>query len=211
MYNITLTDNQLSPLGRYTIPLAEHTPRVTDVDLFDQNGYDLSWIEQRYCQCNDFIFRSHRPHRQAIKYDWLIGDFTDRGAHINHALLFERKGFAEQAFEQLEQWCKEIPLLYKVLKIRPKWGIDVSIDYCDEDGSVFEVVHYEYDGFDYEEIVARKHYCEQVMISTDWNDVAKRLLKRKNQWHHLEFFEQSHYKCNFVGLGDERFKMVLWE
>lgn len=206
-----LTDNHLNPIGCYVNPIHNHTPKRSDIDLFDQNGYDLSDLEQKYCLSNSIIFRSHRPHRHAIKHDWMIGPDVDRGAHLNHALLFERKGFAEEAYQQLEQWCKQIPVLYKVLRIRPKWGIDISIDYCDTDGNVFEVLHYEYDGFDYNEIVDHQKVCEELIVSLDWNDVARRLLRRKDRWHHLGFFEQSRYKCSFVGLGEERFKMVLWE
>ena len=182
-----------------------------DIGLFDQNGYDLSKIEQMYTGTNGFVFKDHRVFRQAIKYDWFNHEEVQEGAHVNHALLFERKGFAEEAYDELNTWCKVYPLFYKVLKIRPKWGLDISIDYCDRDGNVFEVLHWEYDGFEYDEIQERKQRVESKLISTDWNDLAKQLLLRKEEWHNLDFFSQSKYKTDFYGIEEERFKLVIWD
>lgn len=211
MFKLNLTDNQLSPIGYMSRSIENYTPRLSDVDLFDQNGYDLTAIEQLYVDANNLIFKSHREHRQAIKYDWFTSHRTIEGAHINHALLFERKGFDNEALAQLWALCEKVPLFYKVMMIRPKWGIDLSVDYCDREGNVFEVLHYEYDGFDYNEINDRKQKYEQLFLNIDWDDAAKGLLKKKDEWHSLEFFEQSAYKCRYFGIDNERFKMVLWE
>ena len=40
--------------------------------------------------------------------------------------------------------------------MKSKWGIDISIDYTDYDGNVFEVFHYEWDSFDYDPIIEKK-------------------------------------------------------
>lgn len=208
---LVLTDNQLSQQGYMSERVPDYIPKISDVDLFDQNGYDLTVLEQYFVESNNIIFKRHRPHRQAIKYDWFTSPKLIEGAHVNHALLFERKGFCERAKDQLLNWCTSIPLFYKVLKIRPKWGIDISIDYCDGEGNVFEVLHFEYDGFDYNEINDRKQKYEQLFLTIDWDDAAKKLLARKDQWHDLDFFSQSEYKCKFFGIENEKFKMVLWE
>lgn len=208
---LELTTNKLTPDPFLRLPTKDYIPKKSHVDLFDQNGYDLTVLEQYFVEENHLTFVSHRPHRQAIKYPWFTSTTEDSNAHINHALLFERKGYCDKALEQLLNWCEYIPVFYKVAKIRPKWGIDISIDYCDKYGNVFEVLHYEYDGFDYHEIVERKQQCEEVFLAVDWEFAAKQLLARKDEWHGLSFFEQSDYKCNFFGIGKERFKMVLWE
>lgn len=206
-----LTNNKLTPEPYLRKSVADYIPQSNHVDLFDQNGYDLTVLEQYFVESNNLIFLSHRPHRQAIKYEWFQENKKTSGAHINHALLFERKGYEDDALKQLLDWSKYIPLFYKVARIRPKWGIDFSVDYCDEEGNVFEVLHYEFDGFDYNEIVERKEKYEQCFLSIDWDDAALELLKRKEEWYSLSFFEQSNYKCNFFGIDKERFKMVLWQ
>lgn len=206
-----LTNNRLTEKAHLIKPVRDYIPKINHVDLFDQNGYDLTVLEQYFVEANDYMFVSHRPHRQALKYEWFTDNRPEEGAHINHALLFERKGYREEALEQLNKWAEYIPLFYKVAKIKPKWGIDFSIDYCDKEGNVFEILHYEFDGFDYNEIIERKEEYEELFLTIDWNYGGKQLLKRKDEWINLSFFEQSDYKCSFFGIDKERFKMVIWK
>jgi hypothetical protein len=49
------------------------------------------------------------------------------------------------------------------------------------------------------------------LLKVDWDDAAKNMLKAKDQWHHLDFFSQSDWKCQYFGIVKERFKMVLWK
>jgi hypothetical protein len=179
-------------------------------DLFDQNGYDLCYVEQLYADKNCAYTEKHRSHRTAIRKPWLKQDYKKEGAVLNHALLFERKGYSGEALEQLTLWAKEQPVYYRLINIKPKWGLDFSMDYYDSEGNTFEVLHWEYDGFDFNEINDKKAEVEQQLISIDWDDAAKEILKRKDEWYSLDFFAQSDYKCNYFGIGSERWKMVVW-
>lgn len=85
------------------------------------------------------------------------------------------------------------------------------MDYVDRAGNVFEVLHWEYDGFDFEEVETRKQQLEPKLAAIDWDDAAASILKLKDQWHHLDFFAQSDWRCNYFGIAKERFKMVIWE
>ena len=111
----------------------------------------------------------------------------------------------------MEQFAEKCPLVHKVLQIRPKWGLDFSIDYADAEGNVFEVLHWEWDSFDYKEIKEKKKYMDDFLQAQDFDEMALRLLDKKSEWHHLGFFEQSDYKTQFFGIEKERFKMVLWK
>ena len=186
-------------------------PTHEDVELFDQNGYDLTQLERYYAYDNETVLVSQRGHRHAIKHDWYTQGNKIEGAVLNHSSLFERKGYAGDALEQLQHWAKELPLVHKIIAIRPKWGLDFSMDYVDREGNSFEILHWEWDSFDYDEISAVKQAIEPVLSSIDWESAGQDLIKYKHDWHHLDFFAQSDWKCNYFGLPKERFKMVIWK
>ena len=179
------------------------------VDLFDQNGYHLTKAEQAFLTRNGYqpIIRRHED---CLRHDWFIWDKRE-GAHLNHADLFERKGFKDDALEQLLTLAENYnPMLYKLTKMKPKWGIDVSIDFVSED-HVFEVFHYEWDAFDYESVLEKKFEIENLVLNLNWDDVALELINKKDEWYYLDFFEQSKWKTDFFGLSPEKFKNVIWD
>lgn len=210
---LKLSDNTFNSNGHWSKPIAKLTfiPTHEDVDLFDQNGYDLTHIEQHYASSNEADFATHRKHIVALKKPWFVQDRNYvEGAVLNHSLLFERKAYTGQALEQLKNWAQELPLLYKIIAMRPKWGLDFSMDYVDRTGNAFELLHWEWDSFDYEEICTIKTQVEPILKSIDWDDAARVLLARKNEWFDLDFFAQSDWKCKYFGIIKERFKMVIW-
>lgn len=212
MQDLKLTAHQFNPNPHWSEPLRNRAapPPYLVHDLFDQNGYDLSYIEQLYAECNGAYKENHRLHRVALRRPWLWQETKNQGAVLNHALLFERKGYTGKALDQLKLWAHREPVFYRLINIKPKWGLDFSMDYYDSDGNTFEVLHWEYDGFDYNEINDKKQEVQQILVNIDWDDAAKSILKVKEDWYSLDFFKQSDYKCNFFGIGSERWKMVVW-
>ena len=210
---LTLTNNQFDANGYWTNPVEKilYIPTSEDVALFDQNGYDLTDIEKHYAYSNWSKPKKHREHRVALKHPWFEQENTTEGAVLNHSLLFERKAYSGAALEQLEHWARALPLINKVIALRPKWGLDFSMDYVDRTGNAFEVLHWEWDSFNYEEICAVKEQIEPILLAIDWNDAAQQILKHKEEWHHLDFFAQSAWKCNYFNIPNERFKMVAWK
>jgi hypothetical protein len=215
--SLTLTTNQFNPNPYWDMAIIDkdedifHDP--SNLDLFDQNGYRLTELEQYYATANYAKIQAHR-YEVVLRQDWLYKPeqtLPFNGPHLNHSFLFERKGYIGEALSQLEYYAKSNFLLYKLINIRPKWGIDFSMDYTDESGNSFEVLHYEYDGFDHEEINDKKKTCEDKFINIDWDFAAQHLIKHKSEWHQLDFFAQSAWKCDYFGLPDERFKEVLWK
>ena len=207
---LELTVNELDQAKYWATQIfTEYQPQAADVSLFDVNGYDLCILEQEYAKVN-MPAAAHR-YKKAIKKDWMIdSDKSISGCHINHALLFERKGYSGPALEQLSNWATELPLINKLIHINTKWGIDLSIDYVDNNGNVFEVFHYEWDSFNYSKVLRMKEKIELLALNTNWNQAALELIKRKNEWASLPFFEQSNWKCKFYGIEPENFKEIIW-
>ena len=195
----------------YFINLTEDIETLKDsnsVDLFDQNGYHLTKAEQAFLPFNGYR-PIERRHEDCLRYDWILWDKRE-GAHINHSDLFERKGFDSLAKEQLLKYAKENPMLHKLIKMKPKWGIDISIDYVSED-AVFEVFHYEWDSFIFDAVIEKKEEIEKFVLNQDWDDIAKTLWKKKDQWYDLDFFDQTKWRTDYFGLSPENFKNVIWE
>jgi hypothetical protein len=210
--DLVLTGHAFDPDGYWSCPVDKmlFLPIAEDLELFDQNGYDLTELEKRYAWVNDAETQAHRAHRTAIKHPWFNQTPKRSGALLNHSLLFERKAYTGAALDQLKYHAQRLPLIHKIIAMRPKWGLDFSMDWVDDDGNAFEVLHWEYDCFDCEEAQSVKKYMEPRLLEIDWDDAGQQLLKKKDQWHHLGFFEQSDWKCNYFGIVRERFKMVSW-
>ena len=210
---ITLTDNQFDSNGYWDQPIAKilYQPTIDDLDLFDQNGYDLTPLEQHFAYGNRAKPKKHREHLRALKEDWFIQQPATEGAHLNHSLLFERKGYTGAALEELKFWARTLPLVNKVIALRPKWGLDFSMDYVDREGRAFEVLHWEWDSFNYDETQYIKQTVEPVLLAIDWKDAAQQILDHKEEWYTLDFFAQSRWKCKYFGIPEERFKMVAWQ
>lgn len=210
---VRLTNKKFNPIGLWNRPIDKimFIPLKEDIDLFDQNGYDLTIVEQHYARSNHTTYINHRDHIYCIKQDWFIQDSCIEGSVLNHSNLFERKGYTGDALSQLKRWANDLPLLYKIISLRPKWGLDFSMDYVDRQGNAFEVLHWEWDSFDYDEIETVRQTVEPKLQSIDWNNAAREILNHKDQWHHLDFFDQSKWKCNYFGIPQERFKMVAWQ
>ena len=210
---LSLTDNKFDSNGYWDKPIEKllYQPTVEDLDLFDQNGYDLTPLEQHFAYGNRTKPKKHRDHLRALKQDWFTQLPKIEGAHLNHSLLFERKGYAGQALEELHFWARTLPLVNKIIALRPKWGLDFSMDYADREGNAFEVLHWEWDSFVYEETECIRKTVEPILKDIDWKDAAEQILAHKEEWHSLDFFAQSRWKCSYFGIPEERFKMVAWQ
>jgi len=207
---MVLTDNQLHRKPCFLDPIfnVDILKDPKSVDLFDQNGYHLTRAEQAFLPHNGYK-PIERRHEDCLRYDWFVWDKRD-GAHINHSDLFERKGFASVAKDQLEAFAEINPMLHKLIKMKPKWGIDISIDYVSKD-AVFEVFHYEWDSFEYNAVIDKKGEIEEFVLAQDWDDVAKTLWKKKDEWYDLDFFDQTQWRTDYFGLSPEKFKNVIWD
>jgi hypothetical protein len=206
---LAITEYSFDP-DPYFTEAVESLSQITaeSVRIFDQNGYILTDLEQIYYK----EAKEHRgPWEHSFQKPWFTQGPRIEGAVLNHALLFQRKGFDEQAYDQLAMLAEQLPLVWKVAKIRPKWGLDFSIDWCDKQGNVFEILHWEWDAFQFDIVEKRKYIYETKFLSMDWDHIAKQMLKRKDEWHHLDFFAQSAWKCDYLGIEHEQFKMVCWE
>ena len=206
----TNTQNTFHSQGTWGTAIEQmHCPNVEALQLFDQCGYDLCPLEQDYAKAN-MGEPEYMRYRRAIAKPWILSK-SKTGAHINHSYLFERKGYHGYALEQLGHWAEGNHLIHKMTQLKPKWGIDISLDYVDDNRyNTMELFHYEWDSHNLEEVEKRKVFIENLLETVDWNDFAKEKIAKKDEWAHLDFVGQSEWTTKYLGLPKERFKLVPW-
>lgn len=209
---IAVTDEKFYPNKNWSKPITNIEAFIANqsVELFDQNGYRLTPLEQQYSLVNSQPYVFHRDEK-SIRKTWMKDENNSTGPHLNHAFLFERKGYEGEALEQLKKFSKTNHLLNKLVNYRGKWGIDLSVDYVDKTGNSMELLHFEYDGYELEEILQMKSIVESKVAVVDWELAAKNMIRRKSEWIDLEFFQQSKWKTDYFRLPSERFKILAWE
>jgi hypothetical protein len=179
---ITLTDNQFHTNRTWSKPLEYDVPAPIEhpewVEMFDQNGYRLTKLESHYAGANNHPAVKHR-HEVSLRQDWFVDEKPLTGAHLNHAYLFERKGYEGEALEQLKEYAKQNKLVHKLINYRGKWGVDLSVDYVDSFGNSMELLHFEYDSYSISEIQDVKGLVEETIAKVDWEAAARYFLIRK--------------------------------
>tara|TARA_Y100001937_G_scaffold63442_1_gene86987 strand:- start:1575 stop:2207 length:633 start_codon:yes stop_codon:yes gene_type:complete len=200
-----------NPRESWVWPIKEKSfPGLESIKFFDQSGYALCTLELMYAIANHSYLNANRE-KQGMYMPWIELDNKIEGPHINHSWIMERKGYGGEALEQLEEWCKDCPLLYKVVKLKSKWGIDISFDYVDRQGNVMELFHYEWDSHILDEVLETKEKIEKIIFDTDWDDFARMKLRRKSEWCELDFIAQSKWTTEVLDLPPENFKLVPWK
>ena len=167
---------------------------------FDKDGYEVPTpLEHLHYEANGVILNREIQYHIAPVQEWYHDiEQSEHGLVLDHCMLLTRYAFADAAREQLIEVSKHRPILQKLLNIKPKWGIDFSLDYVTHD-IVMEVIHIEQDFDTLEEAQEAKERLEQIIDNTDWYDGAMRLWQHRDEWINLSSDDHSDYKAQFFG------------
>ena len=171
---------------------------VTDdyLKYFDNDGFELSFLEQEYYRENNVPINRILNHA-CDQRAWITCEHSN--FKVDHSMILQRWEFVQQARMQLEDKKSVFPQLNKYLRLKPKWGLDFSLEYYD-DKEAIEVMHIETDYSNYYEAVGSKQFFEKKILSTDWYDFVKSLIKNRLQWEGLQGMEQNDWKAQHWGL-----------
>jgi len=182
------------------IPIERKLAETLPFKDFDKDGYEIPTpLEYLHYEANDVELNREIQFHIAPVQEWYRDiESSEHGLVLDHCMLLTRYAFAGEARQQIEEVCKNRPILQKLLNIKPKWGIDFSLDYVTHD-LVMEVIHIEQDFDSIEEAQDAKERLEHIIDHTDWYDGAMRLYQRKEEWINLSSDDHSDYKAQFFG------------
>ena len=183
-----------------TNPIARRLVETLPFKDFDKDGYEVPTpLEHLHYEANDVELNREIQYHIAPVQEWYTDiEQSEHGLVLDHCMLLTRYAFAGAAREQLEEVKQHRPILQKLLNIKPKWGMDFSLDYVTHD-IVMEVIHIEQDFDSLESAQDAKERLEKIINNTDWYDGAMRLYQRRDEWINLSSDDHSDYKAQFFG------------
>jgi len=183
-----------------TKPIERNLVETLPFKDFDKDGYEVPTpLEHLHYEENGIELNREIQFHIAPVQEWYRDiEQSEHGLVLDHCMLLTRYAFAGAARDQIQEVCINRPILQKLLNIKPKWGIDFSLDYVTHD-VVMEVIHIEQDFDTVDEAYAAKQRLESIIDNTDWYEGAMQLWKRKDEWQNLSSDDHSDYKAQFFG------------
>ncbi len=172
---------------------------ASDFDFFDKEGFELTVFEQKLYQINDIPF-STVGGKTAIQQSWNL-HIPDKNINIDHSAMYKRYGIGGRLKAELMKY-KHINInISKICQMRPKLGLDISIEQMDDYHFIQEIFHYEEDFTEYKEFKKAKDKIEDLIHKTDWTKVGNELIACSAEWVGLNSDDQNDYKARYVGLN----------
>ena len=167
---------------------------------FDKDGYEVPTpLEYLHYEANGVELNREIQFHIAPVQEWYTDiDQSEVNLVLDHCMLLTRYAFAGEALQQLEIVANERPILQKLINIKPKWGIDFSLDFVTHD-IVMEIIHIEQDFDSIDAAEEAKFKLEHIIDNTDWYEGAIKLWQRKHEWENLSSDDHSDYKAQFFG------------
>jgi len=183
-----------------TIPIQQLDAETLPLRDFDKDGYEVpAPLELAYYKSNNVIMNTEIQYHIAPVQEWFTDtENSEHGLVLDHCMILTRYALAGEAREQLEEVAKNRPIVNKLLSIKPKYGIDFSLDYVTHD-VIMEVIHIEQDFTTLEEANEAKEKLEHIIDTTDWYQGVVDLQRKKHEWETLSSDDHSDYKAQFFG------------
>lgn len=177
-------------------PVSEDVFNRHNVTYFDSDGFELSGLEIESCKTNGIELSSILNHKSEC-VDWIVGG--NENLIIDHCCLLHRRKYSGDALDQIVSKASQLPQLTKYARLVPKWGLDFALEYYNGSEAI-EVMHIENDYRSLDEAFLAKEKLEKKILSTDWYEFSKYLIKHKEWWNGLQGFEQNNWKSAQWGL-----------
>lgn len=177
--------------------------RVEDIVLedfryYDKDGFELNFAEQKFYSAMRYPIWYGILNHHCWQEPWFELEKDNLGLILDHSMFLCRCNYERDAAEQLKELKSSMPLADYLLRTRRKWGFDFALDAITDDGTVYEVLHVEYDHYNYDVFKNRMISFEYSVRHIDWNDAARRVWSQRDQWQNLKGFDQNHWKAEYL-------------
>ena len=169
-----------------------------DFAYYDKDGFELNIAEQKFYAAMDYPINHPILNHHCWQESWFELDSKHTNLILEHSMILHRCGYTGDALNQLYEFKTIVPTADYLIKTRAKWGFDFALDAVSEDGTVFEVLHVEYDSNDYDHFKTRMISMEFDIRHKDWVDCAQCVWQQRDQWQDLKGFKQNDWKAEFL-------------
>ena len=192
----TILKNKFCRYLEITDPVDDALFINENVRYFDNDGFQLSLLEQEYYKANK-VSITNTLNRAGDRPQWMTCEHDK--FQLDHSMTPQRWCYIGAAKEQLQKHSSVFPSLIKYINLKPKWGLDFALEYYDNE-QVLEVLHIEFDFRNYYTALAMKENLEKKIADTDWEDFKNRLLEKRSTWQEINGLDQNDWKAQFWGL-----------
>jgi hypothetical protein len=170
-----------------------------DFQYYDKDGFELNQAEQKFYSAMDYPIDYPCLNHTCWQRPWFY--LKTPATHtliLDHSIILQRCSYDGKAAEQLTKLKDKIPYADLLLKTKQKWGFDFALDSVADDGTVFEVIHIEYDNYDFDIFKNQLIMFEYSVRHIDWIDAAARIWNHRDDWQRLTGLEQNHWKAKYL-------------
>ena len=171
---------------------------ASDFQYYDKDGFELNIAEQKFYSAMNYPVNHPILNHTCWQQPWFELETDQLGLILDHSMFLCRSNYSGDALEQIEKLKQTIPFADYLTRARNKWGFDFALDAVSTSGTTFEVIHVEYDNYDYEQFKNRMIHFEYIVRHTDWVDAAKRIWDARDSWQNLKGFDQNHWKAEYL-------------
>jgi len=184
----------------------------------DHEGFDLNEIERAYYEVNRMaLYHDDTWYKDggqevgtnAILQPWFV-QTNKSNLIIDHSHFVYRYPIMGEAREQVLEFSKERPELLRLLSVNFKCGLDLCIDYINEESNIVEpIVHIEWDFDDMFELTKSALEVKQIIDSNEWIESIpsilryNKLAKRKK----VDAFYQADTRAMIL-FGSKAYKLI---
>lgn len=168
-----------------------------DFRYYDKDGFELNCAEQKFYSAEGFPVGYPILNHCCWQEPWFELEDEVADLILDHSMFLCRCDYNGAAREQLMKLKNTLPTADYLLRTRVKWGYDFALDAV-RDGTIFEVLHVEYDHTDFESFRDHMIHFDWIVRHTDWQDAADRVWQHRKEWQNLKGFEQNHWKAQFL-------------